>query len=204
MLIAQFTIAGAADEDAFSHWMMHNGHMSIAAILDVPTWTPADRLRKAREYSGLSQLELATKSKLSRQTITNAERGFGVTTTRTFEAISEATGVNLLWLRTGQRPGSTDSWLPAPGAVDDVTGRMQSAVGNVIASDEAILRVLSLETVAEMKADERFLAWMMVTAAGDDPARVGLSDEDVPAFFDADQLRDALCLHGGSNPGPKD
>ncbi len=55
-----------------------------------------------------------------------------------------------------------------------------------------------------MKADERFLAWMMVTTSGADPERVGLSDEDVPSLYDIDRLRDALCLHGGSNPGPKD
>jgi hypothetical protein len=79
--------------------------------------------------------------------------------------------VNLLWLRTD----STESWLPAPCAVDDITGRIQAAVGTVVASDEAIRRVLSLETVAEMNADDRFLAWMLVTAIGADTGTGSLS-----------------------------
>ena len=172
----------------------------------IPQWTLGDRLRKARESASLEQGQLGSLIGVNRGTISRVERGLNKPRQAVVIAWAAETGVDKAWLQTGVTPtdSTKESWLPAPGTAADVADRMQAAVGNVIASDESIRRVLSLETVAEMKADERFLAWMLVTASDADPERVGLSDEDVPTFFDADQLRDALCLHGGSNPGPKD
>ncbi len=180
--------------------------MSAVVEGHVPEWSFADRLRKAREYAGLDQGALSSELGLGRNTISRAETGQTAPKAQTVISWAAVTGVSSEWLLSGDKATEQQkkAWVPAPNAVDDVTGRMQAAVGTVTASDEAIRRVLSLETVAEMKADERFLAWMLVTASDADPERVGLNDEDVPAFFDADQLRDALCLHGGSNPGPKD
>ena len=46
----------------------------------IPTWTIADRLRKARESAGLEQNEPALAAGISRATISNSERGVGVLT----------------------------------------------------------------------------------------------------------------------------
>ncbi len=42
---------------------------------EVPAWTVADRLRKAREHAGLEQAQLATDLGVSRNTVGNYEGG---------------------------------------------------------------------------------------------------------------------------------
>lgn len=42
-----------------------------------PSWTLGDRLRKAREFAGLEQGELATRIGVSRGTVSNYELGHG-------------------------------------------------------------------------------------------------------------------------------
>ena len=71
----------------------------------VPVWTVADRARKAREFAGMEQAELAARMGVSRATISNLERGLVSRPRRiVLNAWAMATGVDRNWLETGQAP----------------------------------------------------------------------------------------------------
>lgn len=71
-------------------------------LAQVPEWTLADRLLKARTSAGMGQAELAKITGLSRQTVSNYERGI-VTPRRSGVTLwALATGVPLGWLLTGE------------------------------------------------------------------------------------------------------
>ncbi len=72
----------------------------------VPVWTLGDRLRKAREDAGYSQLELAQIIGISRATVGNAELGDRRPLPITLNAWSDATGVALSWLLDSDGPPS--------------------------------------------------------------------------------------------------
>lgn len=66
------------------------------------------RLMRAREYAGLEQADLARDLGVSRQTISNAERGARMPRRALVVAWAVRTGVSLHWLETGQAgPKST-------------------------------------------------------------------------------------------------
>ena len=67
----------------------------------IPTWTLADRLRKAREHAGLEQSELADRMGVGRNTVSNYERAAHEPREIVLRAWATATGVPLEWLRTG-------------------------------------------------------------------------------------------------------
>lgn len=71
-----------------------------------PVWSVADRLRKARESAGLDQRELAERAGISRQTVSNAERGAGHPQRATLRVWAMATGVPLEWLLEGDKPAT--------------------------------------------------------------------------------------------------
>lgn len=68
----------------------------------VPEFSIHDRLRKAREFSGLDQVQLADRIGVSRGTVSNVESG-RVKRIRPIltRAWAMATGVDLTWLETG-------------------------------------------------------------------------------------------------------
>ena len=57
----------------------------------IPEWSLGDRVRKAREWAELDQVQLAEATGISRTTISNYERDA--------TAASRATGVDIRWLR---------------------------------------------------------------------------------------------------------
>lgn len=80
--------------------------MTLEARGVVPRFTVADRARKAREYAGLEQGELAVRMGVSRATISNLERGLVLRPRPiVLNAWALATGVDRSWLETGQAPG---------------------------------------------------------------------------------------------------
>ncbi len=78
----------------------------------VPTWTMADRLRKARELTGLEQIPFAIESGISRATVSNAENGHSTPHRGTLALWSATTGVSLQWLETGEAPSDESNGAP--------------------------------------------------------------------------------------------
>jgi transcriptional regulator with XRE-family HTH domain len=76
----------------------------LSQVAHVPTWTLADRLLKARTNAGMGQVELAQITGLSRQTVSNYERGIVTPRRSGVELWALATGVPLGWLLTGEEP----------------------------------------------------------------------------------------------------
>ena len=71
----------------------------------IPSFTLADRVRKAREVAGLSQQELAERAGMTRGGIARIEQGTGGAPRRSsLIVIAMATGVDLHWLETGNTP----------------------------------------------------------------------------------------------------
>ena len=63
-----------------------------------PSWRLADRIRRAREYAGLEQRELANRAGISQATISAAETGRARPHRSTMMLIAAATGVAYEWL----------------------------------------------------------------------------------------------------------
>lgn len=78
--------------------------MSIQPAGFIPEWTIGDRLRKAREATGLSQAQLAKAIDVSPKTVGNYEAGRVETRRIVLRAWSLRTGVPLMWLETGEAP----------------------------------------------------------------------------------------------------
>ena len=74
--------------------------MHAGAIPEVNTLP--NRLRIAREYAGLSMLELAKMTGLNRNTIAQAEKNMHTPNNSTITAIAYACGVNREWLTFGK------------------------------------------------------------------------------------------------------
>lgn len=70
-------------------------------IMDNPTWTLTDRLRKSRLLAGLEQAEIAELVGVSRNSVSNYENGKTELTATTFVRWAHATGVTLDWLAEG-------------------------------------------------------------------------------------------------------
>jgi transcriptional regulator with XRE-family HTH domain len=74
--------------------------MTETTAKGVPTWTLGDRLRKAREFAGMEQDELARRIGISRGTVSNYELGRGVRPPKVvvLRAWAQECGVPYSWL----------------------------------------------------------------------------------------------------------
>ena len=63
-----------------------------------PAWRTGDRIRRAREYAGLEQRELAERAGISQATVSAAETGRAQPHRSTLMLIAAATGVAYEWL----------------------------------------------------------------------------------------------------------
>ncbi len=77
----------------------------------IPTFTLADRLRKARELTGLEQREFADQLGISRTSVSNAETGTTRPIKVTLKAWALRSGVDYEWLTTGAA-GDPHPWAP--------------------------------------------------------------------------------------------
>jgi transcriptional regulator with XRE-family HTH domain len=91
----------------------------------VPEFTVADRLRKAREYAGLEQNELAERIGLGRTTISNYERGTTPPKRPLLLSWAMATGVSLDWLRGFDVPGATGGQRLTTDSNGDIRGYLR-------------------------------------------------------------------------------
>lgn len=85
--------------------MPYLGHMTRATANSagqVPQWSVQDRLRKAREHAGMTQLELAETIGVSRNSVSNYESGVTRPRQIVLNQWSLATGVPLSWLTSGE------------------------------------------------------------------------------------------------------
>lgn len=67
-------------------------------------WTMQDRLRKAREIAEIDQIALAEDMGVSRQTVSNYERGLVKPRRIVLKAWALRTGAPMEWLQTGRWP----------------------------------------------------------------------------------------------------
>lgn len=70
----------------------------------IPSFTIGDRLRKAREQTGMTTRDFAAALGVSQSTITNAENERSKTRRITLLMWSNVTGVPVEWLETGECP----------------------------------------------------------------------------------------------------
>lgn len=70
----------------------------------IPEFTMGDRMRKAREITGMSQTEFAEHLGVGRSTVYNCESDGGRPKTIVLRAWALATGVPAEWLLTGKTP----------------------------------------------------------------------------------------------------
>ena len=82
-------------------------HMNTGGV--VPTFDLKDRARKAREFAGLEQEELAIRTGMARSTIARIEQGRNRPRRPSILAIAVATGVDFDWLETGKTPAGGNS-----------------------------------------------------------------------------------------------
>ena len=73
----------------------------------VPQWTIGDRLRKAREEAGIDVESFARDLGVSRNTVTNYERGHVSPRRPVLVLWAMRTRVPLMWLETGEAPSPT-------------------------------------------------------------------------------------------------
>jgi len=67
----------------------------------IPAWTLGDRLAKARKIAGLNTLELADRLGISRNSITNYEKGHTRPNRAVILAYESVTGVPAWWIEGG-------------------------------------------------------------------------------------------------------
>lgn len=75
----------------------------------IPEFTFGDRLRKARELTGLEQKDFAAEIGISRTSVSNAETGANRPHQITIKAWALRTGVNMDWLLGNGGPQGGDS-----------------------------------------------------------------------------------------------
>ena len=92
--------------------LAHTEHKATAVI---PQWTLADRLRKAREMTGLDQIRFSEVVGISRTSITNYEMGKREPRGLYLRAYAEATGVPIEWILTGETPADSEKAPTANG-----------------------------------------------------------------------------------------
>ncbi|MEV4902390.1 helix-turn-helix transcriptional regulator [Citricoccus sp. NPDC055426] len=78
--------------------------MSTDAAFVIPHFDLTDRLRKAREVTGLGQREFAEEIGISLKSVTNYENGHTAPRQIVMKAWALRTGVPLEWLQTGEYP----------------------------------------------------------------------------------------------------
>ena len=70
----------------------------------IPEWTQGDRLRKARQLTGLTAREFADEIGVASKTVNDAENDRRSVRRITLNAWALCTGVPRIWLETGQAP----------------------------------------------------------------------------------------------------
>lgn len=119
--------------------MPYLGRMSIWTDTGViPRFTMGDRLRKAREMTGLDQTAFAAELGVSRQTVSNYELDNTKPRRLALRAWSLRTGVPIEWLEAGQTP------KPHPGGPDGASELCATKDSNLEPTDYRLADVVRL------------------------------------------------------------
>ena len=86
---------------------MSTSVQTLASTGFVPQWTIGDRLRKAREMTGLTQVQFAERVGLSRATVNNSELNKSQPRKSVVLLWAMETGVDRDWLMTGSANNET-------------------------------------------------------------------------------------------------
>jgi hypothetical protein len=94
----------------------------------------------------------------------------------------------------------------APGGLRAAVEQIQRAVGPRIGTRNTFAKLYSYESPDDLNAVDRYRAWLLVSAFGNDPKDWGLDDGDVPAgiAINLDGLRSFLYTPRDLNPEPTD
>lgn len=79
----------------------------------LPIWTLGDRLAKAREHAGLTQLEMAERLQIGRRSITRYETNSAPPRAIVL-AYSTVTGIPMWWFDGPEDEASATTWYTAP------------------------------------------------------------------------------------------
>ena len=126
--------------DVLTHswYVSYVGHMAAETTHRArPDWTLQDKIRKAREYAGMSQQDLADRLSIARASVVNWERGHTVPLRPLLDMVADATGVDPDWLaesrpararggyerlpRVDSNHQPTGMWYESPGTVEIAT-----------------------------------------------------------------------------------
>ena len=87
--------------------------------------------------------------------------------------------------------------LRSPG-LKQLTDAIRLAVGDHIGTRNTFAKLFEMsEPPTELDPKDRFRAWLVLTALGQDPAVWGISDDTVPPSTDVNRLRDLISLWSG-------
>ena len=89
------------------NWHMSTSVQTLASTGFIPQWTIGDRLRKAREMTGLTQVQFAERVGLSRATVNNSELNKSQPRKSVVLLWAMETGVDRDWLMTGSANNET-------------------------------------------------------------------------------------------------
>lgn len=89
----------------------------------------------------------------------------------------------------------------ADGGLKAAVDRIHAAVGPHIGNRNTFAKFLRVEDPGTLRERDRFRAWLLITALGEDAPAWGVSDDVVPSAFDLEELR---CAIRDSNPEPAD
>lgn len=100
-------------------------HMTIQVT--IPEFTIGDRMRKAREQTGLDRITFAARAGLGRSTVTNTELGKTHPSNLVLRAWAEFTGVPVAWLTGGDEYTPSDSNREPAGLGDSYADQWELA-----------------------------------------------------------------------------
>lgn len=93
--------------------------MTQSQVLVVPTWTVGDRLRKARESTGLSQAELGQEIGVSKRSISTYENSSEPPRKPVLLSWALRCGVPVSWLTDGETPAPTTPQSSGQGVIKE-------------------------------------------------------------------------------------
>lgn len=160
-----------------------------------PTWSLADRLRKAREDAKLEQHELAQIAGISRATISAAENGHRVPSRASLAMWAMATGVSRAWLTGDEDDTDPDGAAARMNALMAIitASRFESSPGH--AESGAVI-----DAIAAREAEVQTAGEWVASSAIDHPEVRAWCQEFRPELGEALNLRTSDYKGAGSRP----